>query len=63
MLRSTDRPTLNSRMATKLTIVPKWKSNFSNKEKFIKIGAFFEKLSWNKGTACTKVREKIVKIF
>ena len=48
-------------MATKLTVIPKWKEDFSNHEKFIKIGAFFQKLSWNKGIACTKIRNKISK--
>ena len=50
-------------MATKLTIVPKWKGDLSNKEKIIKIGGFFQKLSWNKGIACTKTEEKIVNKF
>ena len=59
--RPTDRQTLNFRMATKLAIVPKWKGDFSNNEKFIKIAAFFQMLSWNKGIAWTKIREKIVK--
>ena len=46
-------------MATKLTMVP----NLSNKDKIIKIGAFFQKLQWNERIACTKIREKIVKRF
>ena len=45
----TDRQTLNSNMATKLTTVPHWKEDLSKKEKFIEIEIFFEKLSWNKG--------------
>ena len=53
--RPTDRQTLNFRMATKLAIVPKWKGDFSNNEKFIKIAAFFQMLSWNKGITCTKI--------
>ena len=36
----------------------KWKSDLSNNEKFIKIGAFFQKLPWNKGIDCTKIQEK-----
>ena len=42
----------------KLTKVPRSRADFSNKEKIIKIGRFFQKLSWNKGMACTKIREK-----
>ena len=34
--------TLNSCIAKKLRIVPKWKGDLSNKEKFIKIGAFLQ---------------------
>ena len=58
ILRLTDRQTLNSCMAAKLTIVSKWKGGLSNKEKFIKIRAFFPMLSWNKGIICTKISEK-----
>ena len=32
----TERQTLNCRTATKFTIEPKWKGDFSNKEKFKK---------------------------
>ena len=44
ILRPTDRQTLNCRMATKLTVIFKRKGDLYNKEKFIKIGAFFQKL-------------------
>ena len=46
-------------MAAKLTIVPKWKGDLSKKEIFIKIGAFIQKLSWNKEIDFTKIPEKI----
>ena len=48
-------------MTMKLTIVPKWKEDLLdllNKEKFVKIGAFFQMLSWIKGMACAKIGEK-----
>ena len=45
ILRPADGQTLISRMATKLTVVLNWKGYLSKKEKFIKIGAFFQKLS------------------
>ena len=45
-------------MAVKLTIVSKWKGGLSNKEKFIKIRAFFPMLSWNEGITCKKIWEK-----
>ena len=48
-------------MATKWKMIPKWKEDLSHKEKFIKIRTFFEKLQWDKRTACTKIKEKIVK--
>ena len=54
-----DRQTnFNFSHSKKLTILPKWKKDLSNKEKIIKIGAFFQKLSWNEGIAFTKVLEK-----
>ena len=61
ILRHTHRQTLNSYMAIKLTILPKWKGDLTKKEKYIKIGAFFEKLFLKKRIACTKIWEKIVK--
>ena len=48
-------------MATKWTMVSKWKEDLSSKGKFIKIGAFFQKLEWDKRIACTKSKGKIVK--
>ena len=41
-------------MATKLSMVPKWKGELSNKEKFINVGAFLQKLYWNERTAYKK---------
>ena len=54
----TGRQNFNICMAIKLTMVPKWKRNISNEKKFIKIWAFFQKISWNEKVACTKIREK-----
>ena len=45
-------------MATKVTLAPKWKEDLSNKETFIKVGDFFQKLSQNKEIAWAKIREK-----
>ena len=47
IFRQTDGQTLNFCMAANLTMVPKWKADLSNKDKFIKVGAFFQKLSWD----------------
>ena len=48
-------------MATKWTIAPKWKEGLWYK-KNIKIGAFFQMLSWNKGITLQKSeKKKIVK--
>ena len=53
-------------MATKLTIVPIGtinKRDLWNKEKYMKIGVFFQKLSWNERIACTKMRGKKIKLL
>ena len=48
-------------MATKLTMVPKWKWNLSNKGKFIKIGVLFQKLSLGGKIASANTRKKSLK--
>ena len=49
-------------MAKKLTMVHNWKEDNSKKEKkYIKIGAFFQKIQWNKKIAYTKNLEKSLK--
>ena len=44
----------------KFTIVPEWKRDLSNKEKFIRIKACFQMLLWNIGMTYAKIWEKIV---
>ena len=45
ILRPTDRQILNSRMSIKLAMKPKCKADIYNKEKTMKHGASFPKLS------------------
>ena len=44
IFRSTDRQILNSRMATKLTIIPKWKGHLLNQRKPILVNRPKQKL-------------------
>ena len=53
---------INNSITTKLTIVPNWKRDLFNKGNIIKIGAFFQQLSWNKGIYWAKILGKSLKI-
>ena len=55
-----ERQTLQCYIATKLTMVPKWKRDIL-KKKIIKVKTFVQKLLWNETIICRKIREKIVK--
>ena len=56
--RQTDKHK-NYCMAMKLTMAPKGKEDLCNKEKLIKIRAFFQKLLRNERIASTKLQEKV----
>ena len=45
-------------MSIKLAMKPKCKADIYNKEKTMKHGASFPKLSWNRRIAWTKARER-----